>query len=97
MVNTLDNDMIENKTFYRVAQASHVLGGGMFVLLPTYWFDLTFFGSAWCVVLGICLALVKEFWYDFKYEGPDERGSSTTDFEFYMLGMALAMFVVFTK
>lgn len=51
------------------------------------------------IVLAICAAAIKEFWYDLKYETPDAMGSggikgSIEDFTFYMIGLVSAMIIL---
>jgi hypothetical protein len=39
----------------------------------------------------LVFAAVKEFWYDYKYETPDVRGSSLLDFSMYCAGTLVAV------
>jgi hypothetical protein len=45
----------------------------------------------WYLPVAIGLAAGKEFWYDYKYETPDVRGSSLEDFMYYVSGILAAL------
>ena len=45
----------------------------------------------WFLPVAIGLAAWKEFWYDYRYETPDVRGSSLEDFLFYVGGVGAAV------
>lgn len=82
--------MIDVKTFNRVAQLSHFAWGAMILFAAG-----TFHASVLIlfIIAFVCAvtAAVKEFWYDEKYETPDERGSSREDFAFYFLGISVGL------
>ena len=74
-----------------LAQVGHFFGA--------YSVTLTSFmlSSHWHYVLlaGIVNGLVKEFWYDLKFELPKQSlADSTMDFVFYFLGMCAALGVI---
>ncbi len=50
----------------------------------------------WFLPIAVGLAAWKEFWYDYKYETAEVRGSSLEDFSFYMSGIvgAILFFMV---
>jgi len=78
--------VIDLKTFDRVSQSSHWLGGAFALIGSVYLFgeDCKIFAG----VIILVLAAVKEFWYDYKFETSEVRGSSLKDFLFYVLGVA---------
>jgi hypothetical protein len=84
--------MITNKEFNLVSQISHT-GWGLAItfagkaLLLGYWY-LIFAG------IYIAYALIKEFWYDSRYETPDVRGSNLEDFLFALLGTIIAIILI---
>jgi VanZ family protein len=85
--------MIDFKEFDFVAQNAHLCFGALMVFVPTYIFGP---GALWyAMALFLVYALVKEFWYDERYETVEVRGSSLKDFLFYMLGAALGLVVYF--
>jgi len=85
--------MIDPRDYDSVAQNAHMLFGALMVFLPTYIFgpDALWYGMA----LFFAFAMVKEFWYDEKYETEEVRGSSIKDFIFYMIGAILGLLVYF--
>lgn len=42
---------------------------------------------------GLLAAAIKEFWYDYHYETPAERGSSLLDFSMYAVGLVAGYFL----
>ena len=72
-------------------QIGHFLGAyaavlTLFVFHVHYWLYISAIGvTTW--------AIIKEFWYDENYEDPTVRGSSATDFTFYMIGLAIGIIV----
>lgn len=56
-------------------------------------------GLWWFLPTAVGLAFWKEFWYDYRYESAEARGSSLEDFLFYLLGIGLAItfFVAHTR
>jgi hypothetical protein len=84
---------IANVTFDEVSQFAHFFTAYAIVLTGC------FFGLIPGVVAAIGMflfAIIKEFWFDMKYEDEATRGSSPRDFIFYCLGAgcSLAVFVV---
>lgn len=87
--------MIDNKEFNTVAQLSH-FGGGLAVIFGS----IVLFGASsmwWSILILAILTFLKEFWYDFKYETPEVRGSSKLDFVMYMVGAGTAVLSVWIK
>lgn len=87
---------ITPKLFNQISQMGHAAGGAAIVLT----FALLWRASyAPFVGLGaVALAAgVKEFWYDYKYESTEVRGSSMEDFEFYMIGASAATLVAMAR
>ena len=88
--------MIQDSEFNTVAQLSH-FGAG----LAAIWGSIVLFGgqpAMWYAVIScVVLAGLKEFWYDYKYETVDVRGSSLEDFTFYMVGVFTAVISVYVK
>jgi ABC-type dipeptide/oligopeptide/nickel transport system permease component len=73
------------------AQIAHALAGYAAVL------TLVLLGVPHAVVVACVIvtlyALVKEFWWDYKYEDAVTRGSSLEDFVFYIVGLILGIIV----
>jgi hypothetical protein len=93
---TVPEPGITPKLFNQVAQLGHFAGGAALVLATVVlWRDAhaPFAGFA-----GVCLAVaLKEFWYDYKYESTEVRGSSAEDFSFYLLGAGAAAIVALVR
>jgi hypothetical protein len=72
-------------------QAGHALGG---YVVPT---TLALFHvHHWLIIsiVGVMLsAAVKEFYIDQNYEDAATRGSNLEDFSFYIVGLAIGIFV----
>ena len=75
-----------------LAQIGHFLAG--------YSIILTVRVTGYPIWLGVVIvetwAIPKEFWYDYKFETVEERGSSLLDFLLYQAGMAIGMIIVVT-
>jgi hypothetical protein len=85
--------MIPDSTFNRVAQLSHT-GWGLAIVFG----GKVIFHGRWYLLLAalwIAYAAVKEFWWDQRYENPEERGSSGEDFLFATGAAMLAVAIVF--
>lgn len=81
--------MIKISQFDWLAQKSHILSGALAVFAPL---ALSGEKAMWIGALVITIwALVKEFWYDERYESKEERGSNFRDFFFYVSGAAIAL------
>lgn len=74
--------MIPPKTFNTVAQSAHFFSGLAVVLVCAR------LRVSWPVTVGAWTAftLAKEFWFDFRYETPEVRGSSLLDAVVSLLG-----------
>jgi hypothetical protein len=74
-----------------VAQIAHTLAGYAAIV------TLILLGVPHAVVIAsvsvTLYALVKEFWWDYKYEDAVTRGSSVEDFVFYIVGLILGIVV----
>lgn len=80
---------ITPKLFNQISQLAHFAGGAAIVLTVVVlgWHAL------WGFVGVAILSALKEFWYDYKYESDEVRGSSAEDFAFYMVGAGAAWIV----
>lgn len=87
--------MISDHKFNVLAQKSHVLGGCLWILGTDYLFGHTV--MAWGSIVAVLLAAWKEFYWDERFEGPDERGSSLEDFCFYVVGLVVGVSIVLIK
>jgi hypothetical protein len=82
---------IDPKTFDRVAQISHVLGGLLVILGPkALWPNVKLLWVP-CIVLWMIYAALKEFVWDEYHESPEVRGSSKKDFAFQVGGALLGL------
>ena len=79
--------MVDEKEFDFVAQLSH-LGWGIAVVLLA---DKLFHRAASMAILWIIYAAIKEFYWDYKYETPEVRGSSAKDYLFQVLGALIGI------
>jgi hypothetical protein len=75
----------------QVAQTLHVTLGMLFVLIPVAmnWHDPRLIGTS----VGLLFALIKEFWWDLKYEDEGTSGGlsgSRQDFIYYCTGILVA-------
>jgi hypothetical protein len=80
---------INPATFNAVAQTGHFVGGALAVLAP-----VALISPVWCFVGGVGIVLFaagKEFWWDYRYESTEVRGSSLEDFLFYVFGALVAL------
>lgn len=85
--------MIDDKTANTWAQNAHWAGG-----LAWVFGSIVLFGFSWWFVVGAVVATaIKEFWYDYRFETVDERGSSLQDFLFYQLGIWVAVISYFVS
>lgn len=87
--------MITDKQFNILAQKAHFVAGlaavwGAAVLIPQLGQMPMRDGARAGLCALIVFAMIKEFWYDYKYETPEVRGSSLEDFAFYALGAIVA-------
>lgn len=74
-----------------VSQGLHVSLGAIFVILPAAWGWEN--ARLWGSLIGIMYALVKEFWFDLRYEDAQTSGGikgGWRDFSFYLVGIGLA-------
>jgi hypothetical protein len=83
---------ITPKLFNSVSQAGHFAGGAAIVLATVVLWHATQAPYAGFVIVALAAAL-KEFWYDYKYESSEVRGSSLEDFLFYLSGALAALAV----
>lgn len=86
--------MIDPKEFNMVAQNAHWEAGLCWV-----WGTIILFGPQYmwyAVGSGVAITAWKEFWYDYKYETDEVRGSSLEDFAFYWIGLfgAAALYLI---
>jgi hypothetical protein len=80
--------MIDDKTFNQVSQFAHFGCAAALVLAGAA------FGHVWIAAIAMLVwAVMKEFWYDEKYETPEVRGSGLEDFLFYAIGIVTAVLV----
>lgn len=81
-------------SFNTVSQFAHA--GVAYAITLSVLMSLGLEAMWWFVPIAVALAAVKEFWYDYKYESAEARGSSLEDFSFYMSGVvgALLFYVV---
>lgn len=84
--------MVPDNVWNIVAQISHVLGGCIISLLPVYFMGNGSLKFSIPIFLGI--AALKEFWFDYRFETPDERGSSLLDFTMYCVGILFTLIFV---
>ena len=80
----------------------HVALGGLFVTIPAgiallhphaFWGHWRLFGN----ILGVTWGMVKEFWYDNRYESLSASGGwwgDLIDFGGYLIGMAIANIIL---
>lgn len=85
--------MISDSDFNRVSQSAHLLAGALAVCATVAIFGASY---KWYGAGGIIIfAAIKEFWYDYKYETPEIRGSSSEDFAFYCIGVIISLLALF--
>lgn len=72
--------MSTDPSFDTVSQSAHFFSAAFVVHV--------FHGNPWAIAAVVVACAVKEFWYDYKYESAEVRGSSLKDFVFYMIGAA---------
>ena len=84
--------MISDSDFNFVSQNAHVLGGIVAMLIPNL-----FWGPHYFLYITVAMVIfaTKEFWYDFKYETPEVRGSSLEDFLFYCVGILTGNLLIY--
>jgi hypothetical protein len=79
---------MNDPTYNTVAQFAHV---GMAYAITL---SVLLIGNGavlyWYLPVAVGLAAAKEFWYDYKFESPEVRGSSLVDFTFYLVGISAA-------
>lgn len=73
------------------AQFSHALGGAFFVVAVGVIFGKC--STLYAFVLVAAGAAIKEFYWDYNFESPTDRGSDLEDFSFYMLGAFVGFLV----
>jgi hypothetical protein len=83
---------ITPKLFNSVAQAGHFAGGAAIVLAIVVLWRATYAPFAGFSIVLLASA-IKEFWFDYKYESTEVRGSSLEDFLMYLAGAGAAMIV----
>lgn len=87
--------MITDSQFNKVSQNAHVLAG-----LAWIWGSVVLFGPQYIwyfLDAGVLLAAVKEFWWDYRFENTEVRGSSMEDFNVYCMGLIIAIASYFAK
>ena len=73
------------------AQASHLMAGYLVVSKTKQYGGHK---AAWIVAgIGTAAAAFKEFYWDYRYEDVETRGSSLLDFAMYMTGIVLGIFI----
>ena len=77
--------------FNFTGQAAHFFAAAY--LMSTIRRHASFHHSFIAYVVGLSAAAIKEFWYDYKYETAEERGSSLLDFTMYAVGLSLGLFL----
>jgi hypothetical protein len=83
----LTNKWMNDPTF--LAQSAHFFGAVATVMTAAHFFGKT--GGLITAGVFTAAALVKEFWYDLKYEIPKQSfGDSALDFAFYGIGLVLS-------
>jgi len=86
---------LANPTYNGLAQAAHAFAAYSIVLTAAYKF-----GYRVMIVIALLLvafAIVKEFWFDLKYERPEVSGGwsgGVEDFSFYVIGVCVALLMV---
>ena len=88
---------LKNPTYNELAQMAHFFGAG-FIILASGGFGqhLHWYLSAALVFY----ALLKEFWYDLRYERPEVSGGvkgGIVDLLFYVLGVLVANLILCVK
>lgn len=87
----LTNTWMNNPTF--LAQAAHFFGAVAIIMSLAHFLGET--GGFISAGLFLAYAVVKEFWYDLKYELPKQSfGDSALDFTFYLLGIVASCFML---
>ena len=89
------NSWMNNSQY--LSQIGHGLGGLAIILVPAFLFGMT---PVWYILPALLLIVsLKEFWYDLKYEDDPKQTfwDSAMDFGFYMLGVAVGMFLTYIK
>lgn len=83
----LTNKWMNDPTF--LAPSAHFFGAMATIMTVAHFAGKT--GGLIAAGLFTAAAVVKEFWYDMKYELPKQSwGDSGLDFAFYMVGVVLA-------
>lgn len=86
------DDTISPDTFNLVSQNAHWLFGSWFTLVPVYIWGV---GSLYYTIPFLLLfVIIKEAWYDEKYENKATRGSGLLDATMYILGMIITLCIV---
>ncbi len=82
---------VNNFIFNFTAQASHLMAGYLVVSKTKQYGGHK---AAWIVAgIGTATAAFKEFYWDFRFEDVETRGSSLLDFTMYATGIILGTFV----
>jgi hypothetical protein len=83
----LTNKWMNDPTF--LAQSAHFFGAMATIMTVAHFTGRT--GGLITAGVFTAAAIVKEFWYDLKYELPKQSfADSFLDFTFYMVGVGLA-------
>jgi len=88
----LTNKWMNDPTF--LAQSAHFFGAVSIIMTAAHFFGKT--GGFITAGIFTLAALIKEFWYDLKFELPKQSfGDSALDFTFYMIGITLSSSILY--
>jgi hypothetical protein len=95
---TGDVNVIDPAFFNEVAQFAHAgVACSIYLSIGYIAEKHSVFSWLWYGILiltGVVAAGVKEFWYDANFENQATRGSDLEDFSFYVLGIVIAVIVL---
>jgi hypothetical protein len=83
------NVTVSKWLFEFTSQAAHFFAA--FAVMQTVRLHSSHRASLIVAGSGFIAAAAKEFWYDYRYESADERGSSFLDFAMYAAGICAGM------
>ena len=88
----MSDDTISPDMFNLVSQNAHWLFGSWATLVPVYlWGNYTLY---YTIPILLLFVLIKEAWYDEKYENKATRGSSLLDAVMYILGIIITLCII---
>jgi hypothetical protein len=88
------NTWMDNPLYH--VQIAHALGGLALVLIAAFFWQMT--GVLAMLGVGVPVVALKEFWYDLKFEIPNDTvAGSGLDFLAYMIGATAGLGLALIK